>query len=72
MRYTSQTMKKVENNFKCYTYGKKGKTACSAHHIRECDLTQIVPDDLRGQPGMVSGNSRRTSIRRTVRSCGGR
>jgi len=34
-------------NFKCYTYGKKGKTACSAHHIRECDLTQIVLDDLR-------------------------
>ncbi len=40
-------MKKVEYNFKCYTYGKKGKTACSAHHIRECDLTQIVLDDLR-------------------------
>lgn len=38
---------KLEYNFKCYTYGKKGKTACSAHHIRECDLTQIVLDDLR-------------------------
>ena len=22
-------MKKLEYNFKCYTYGKKGKTACS-------------------------------------------
>ena len=40
-------MKKVEYNFKCYTYGKKGKTACTAHHIRECELTQIVLDDLR-------------------------
>ena len=40
-------MKKVEYNFKCYTYGKKGKTACTAHHIRECELMQIVLDDLR-------------------------
>ena len=30
-----------------YTYGKKGKTACTAHHIRECELMQIVLDDLR-------------------------
>ena len=44
--HRASTMKKVEYNFKCYTYGKKGKTACSAHHIRECDLTQIVLDDL--------------------------
>ena len=35
--HRASTMKKVEYNFKCYTYGKKGKTACSAHHIRECD-----------------------------------
>ena len=40
-------MKKVEHTFKCYTYGKKGKTACTAQHIRECELTQIVLDDLR-------------------------
>ena len=45
--HRATTMKKLEYNFKCYTYGKKGKTACSAHHIRECDLTQIVLDDLR-------------------------
>ncbi len=45
--HSATTMKKVEYNFKCYTYGKKGKSACSAHHIRECDLTQIVLDDLR-------------------------
>ena len=45
--HRASTMKKAEYNFKCYTYGKKGKTACSAHHIRECDLTQIVLDDLR-------------------------
>ena len=45
--HRATTMKKLEYNFKCYTYGKKGKTACSAHHIRECDLTQNVLDDLR-------------------------
>ena len=45
--HRATTMKKLEYNFKCYTYGKKGKTACTAHHIRECDLTQIVLDDLR-------------------------
>ena len=45
--HRATSMKKLEYNFKCYTYGKKGKTACSAHHIRECDLTQIVLDDLR-------------------------
>ena len=44
--HRASTMKKVEYNFKCYTYGKKGKTACTAHHIRECELTQIVLDDL--------------------------
>ena len=33
--HRASTMKKVEYNFKCYTYGKKGKTACTAHHIRE-------------------------------------
>ena len=45
--HRATTMKKLEYNFKCYTYVKKGKSACSAHHIRECDLTQIVLDDLR-------------------------
>ena len=45
--HRATTMKKLEYNFKCYTYGKKGKTACTAHHIRECELTQIVLDDLR-------------------------
>ena len=45
--HRATTMKKLEYNFKCYTYGKKGKTACTAHHIRECELAQIVLDDLR-------------------------
>lgn len=40
------TMKQTEYNFKCYTYGKKGKHVCSPHHIRECDLKSIVLDDL--------------------------
>ena len=45
--HRASTMKRTEYNFKCYTYGKKGKTACTAHHIRECELMQIVLDDLR-------------------------
>ncbi len=45
--HRASTMKKVEYNFKCYTYGKKGKAHCSPHHIREYDLTAIVLDDLR-------------------------
>lgn len=40
------TMKQTEYNFKCYTYGKKGKHVCSPHHIRECDLKSNVLDDL--------------------------
>lgn len=45
--HRASTMKKAEYNFKCYTYGKKEKAHCSAHHIRECDLTAVVLDDLR-------------------------
>lgn len=45
--HRASTMKETAYNFKCYTYGKRGKNACSPHHIRECDLTQIVLDDLR-------------------------
>ena len=40
-------MKQVEYNFKCYTYGKKGKTACTPRHIREFELKAIVLEDLR-------------------------
>lgn len=32
---------------RCSTYGKRGKTACSAHQIREMDLKAMVLDDLR-------------------------
>lgn len=45
--HRASSMKKIQYNFKCYTYGKLGKTACSPHHIRESDLIQIVLDDLR-------------------------
>ena len=45
--HRASTMKKSAYNFKCYTYGKKGKEHCSPHHIRECDLTAVVLDDLR-------------------------
>ncbi len=44
--HRASTMKQTEYNFKCYTYGKKGKHVCSPHHIRECDLKRIVLDDL--------------------------
>ena len=43
--YKAVLTKKAPTYFN--TYGKKGKTACTAHHIRECELAQIVLDDLR-------------------------
>ena len=45
--HRAHTMKATQNNFKCYTYGKRGKTEYSPHHIREQDLITIVLDDLR-------------------------
>ena len=40
-------MKKSNYNFKCYTYGKRGKAECTPHHIREEELYEIILDDLR-------------------------
>ena len=45
--HRAHTMKATQNNFKCYPYGKRGKTECSPHHIREQDLITIVLEDLR-------------------------
>lgn len=45
--HRAHTMKASYNNFKCYTYNKRGKDACSAHYIREQDLMKIVLDDIR-------------------------
>ena len=45
--HRASTMRKQAYNFKCYTYGKKGKDCCTPHHIREEELYQIVLDDLR-------------------------
>lgn len=45
--HRAHTMKATQNNFKCYTYNKRGKEACSAHYIREQDLIRIVLDDIR-------------------------
>ncbi|MDD4145404.1 recombinase family protein [Marasmitruncus massiliensis] len=45
--HRAHTMKATQNNFMCYTYKKKGKEVCTAHYIREQDLTQIILDDLR-------------------------
>ncbi len=44
--HRASTMKKTRYNFTCYTYGKRGKTECSPHHIREDELCRIVLDDL--------------------------
>lgn len=45
--HRAHTMKAAQNNFKCYTYGKRGKTECTPHHIREQDLARIILDDIR-------------------------
>lgn len=45
--HRAHTMKATYNNFKCYTYNKRGKDVCSAHYLREQDLVKIVLDDLR-------------------------
>lgn len=44
--HRASTMKRERYNFKCYTYGKRGKNACSPHHVREDELCKIVLDDL--------------------------
>lgn len=43
----TQTMRENQYYFRCSTYSKRGKDACSPHQIRESDLKQIVLDDLR-------------------------
>lgn len=45
--HRASTMKKNQFNFKCYTYGKRGRAECTPHHIREDELYAIVLDDLR-------------------------
>ena len=40
-------MKLEQYYFRCSTYGKRGKDACTAHHITEANLNAIVLDDLR-------------------------
>lgn len=45
--YRASTIKEPQYCFKCYTYGKRGKTECSLHHIREQNLIQVVLDALR-------------------------
>ena len=45
--HRASTMKKSNYNFKCYTYGKRGRAECTPHHIREEELYEIILDDLR-------------------------
>lgn len=45
--HRAHTMDTVKNNFMCSTYKKRGKAVCSGHYIRECQLAEIVLDDLR-------------------------
>ena len=43
----TEKMREDQYYFRCSTYSKHGKTACSLHQIREADLKAIVLDDLR-------------------------
>ncbi len=43
----ASTMKRESFHFRCYTYGKRGKNACTPHRISEDDLKAIVLDDIR-------------------------
>ena len=43
----TEKMREDQYYFRCSTYSKRGKTACSPHQIREMDLKAIVLDDLR-------------------------
>ena len=43
----TEKMREDQYYFRCSTYSKRGKTACSPHQIREADLKAIVLDDLR-------------------------
>ncbi|WP_412531140.1 recombinase zinc beta ribbon domain-containing protein [Lawsonibacter sp. OA9] len=43
----TEKMREDQYYFRCSTYGKRGKDACTPHQIREVDLKQIVLDDLR-------------------------
>ncbi|NLK73641.1 MAG: DUF4368 domain-containing protein, partial [Clostridiales bacterium] len=45
--HPAHTMDAVKNNFMCSTYKKRGKEMCTAHYIREIQLSAIVLDDLR-------------------------
>lgn len=45
--FRSHSMKQSNYNFKCSVYGKRGKDACTPHHIRVDDLEKVVLDDLR-------------------------
>ena len=43
----ASTMKREDFHYRCYTYGKFGKNACTPHRISEMDLKAIVLDDIR-------------------------
>ena len=43
----TEKMREDQYYFRCSTYGKRGKSACTPHQLREMDLKQIVLDDLR-------------------------
>jgi len=45
--HRAHSMKETQNSFKCSTYGRRGKEACSSHYIRESQLKVIILDDLK-------------------------
>ena len=68
----NSSMKKQAYNLKCYTYDKRGKTACSSHYILEMNLIQIVLDDLRRVTHFARMKERQFAEyinRKTARSC---
>ena len=42
----TEKMREDQYYFRCFTYGKRRKDACTPHQIRETDLKAIVLDDL--------------------------
>lgn len=51
------TMKQIEYNFKCCTYGKKRKTVCTSYHICAFKRETVVPEKLRAAASDVNALS---------------
>jgi hypothetical protein len=45
--HRAHTIKESQYHFKCGTYSKKGKDACTAHYIRQNQIEAVILEDLR-------------------------